>query len=172
MGRAATTFDLHPRSMGKRLWSHPGATLVRVYLRFQRSSRRVPSLNLHPSGARKHSKINDMPDTWERVLVGGPGVESHRETPTAGIALLLFAAPRPAPRSSRILVNHFPDAREDPATPCAGCCSLPVGIVGDGFSRERVSARRFRSCRHGREIYSTMETRNNDPSVIFLLLMQ
>lgn len=53
----------------------------RVHQRFQRSSRSLESKSTSEC-ARKHSKINDMPDTRERVLVGWlvgePGVENRQ----------------------------------------------------------------------------------------------
>lgn len=113
-----------PSSIGIAEWRQTAGTLAAAFTYVSRDLRVVSSLNPHPSGARKHSKINDMPrHERERVLLLAgwrtSSVVAHRkETPTAGIALLLFAAPRPAPRSSCILVSHFPGVHGDPATPC------------------------------------------------------
>lgn len=59
-----------PGSIGIAEWRQTAGTLAAAFTYVSRDLRVVSSLNPHPSGARKHSKINDMPrHERERVLL-------------------------------------------------------------------------------------------------------
>lgn len=104
--RAAARFD----RLARMKTNGPGPA-VDAFTYVSRDLRGVSSLNLHPSARENIARLMICLTRGRGCWLAGWRAwrrEPPEETPTAGIALLLFTLPRPLPRPSCILVNHFP----------------------------------------------------------------